>query len=186
MKRSRAHWRCSNVPESKQDFEQLTSLLNVPKCSGRTVGASPPANCFADIDKGPVVADCTRSGRRLGRQFIVALQQFAVGCRLSTGQRSSPAKRWISGPTLSCHSPHQKADIKTTQLWLERRESRSPCAGSNATHDPRRWVPARRVDLYMACASMMRPGSPNAATTQHRTDGGSRLACILRCCERTW
>ena len=38
-----------------------------------------------------------------------------------------------SRPTLSCHSPHQKADIKTTQLWLERQESRSPCAGSNAT-----------------------------------------------------
>ena len=52
---------------------------------------------------------------------------------------------------------------------------RSASTGTGAT---RRFVP-------MACASMMRSGSLNAATTRHRTDGGIRLACILRCCERT-
>jgi hypothetical protein len=56
MKRSRTHWRCSDIPESKQDFDRLTSSSGCSKVLARTIGAARTANQFADVDRGPLLA----------------------------------------------------------------------------------------------------------------------------------
>jgi len=116
--------------------------------------------------------------------------------RESTGWRS-PVATTVSQRELSptpCRGSRPVAVTRHTRNQTSRQHgwgsnAKSPAASTGIEGNPRSasmGAGATFRSVPMARASMMRPGLLNAATTLHRTDGGSRLACILRCSERTW